>query len=143
MSKPIAVNGTTLLVTSTAGTITAFSVQITSSPSSDISINDKGIYSKEIAFSIASGMTITSPVAGTTGTGTTASPVTGTISGTGSNAEEVNKGVMVLLDDNVDITATFNFPITPTPPSPPYVTPVTLPINVKVIDTAQTDVTLD
>ena len=43
----------------------------------------------------------------------------------------------------LNITATFNFPITPTPPSPPYVTPVTLPINVKVVDTAQTDVTLD
>lgn len=140
MSKPIAVKGTTLLVTSTAGAITVFSAQITSSPSTDISINNKGIYSKEITFSIASGMTITSPVAGTTGTGVTASPTTGTISGTGNNAEEVNKGVMVLLGDNVDMNVAFNFTTTSSPPS---TTPVTLPINVKVLDTAQTDVTLD
>lgn len=143
MGKPIAVNGTQLLVTSTAGAITVFSASITSTPSADISINGKGIFSKEIAFTIASGMTITSPVPGTTGTGITASPTQGTISGTGSNAEEVNKGAMVLLGDSVDMTADFTFTLSPTPPSPPYTTVVPLPINVKVIDTAQTDVTLD
>lgn len=145
MGKNIAVQGCTLQVTSTLGAVVP-SYVITSSPSSDCSINSKGIYFDKITANLM-GTTIVpaTPVAGTTNKGTLTEPneTTADINGTGNNCVELNGAVSkpcVLQDDTVTKTFTFMFETTTTPPG---TTPVEFPLTIKVLSAGQTDVSLD
>lgn len=133
----LAVSGCTLKISSSAGDISAVSVLPSNSPSSDVTINNKGVFFDKITAQITTAK-ISAPVAGTTGTGILASGSVD-INGTASNTLELpsnNKAVQK--GDSGTKSLSFTFTTTTTPPS---TTDVSLPVTVEVSDAGQTDVT--
>ena len=133
----LAVQGCTLQISSTAGDITAVSVQPSNAPSSDVLISNKGVFFDKITAQITTAK-ISASIPGTTGTGILASGSVD-INGTASNVLELpsnNKAVQK--NDSGTKTLSFTFTTTTTPPS---TTDVPLPVTVKVSDAGQTDVT--
>lgn len=134
----VAVQGCSLKISSTAGSISAVSVVPSNSPSSDNSVNNKGIFFDKITALITTAkITPTTPIAGTTNEGILASGSID-IAGTASNILDANNKKAVQKGDKATKTLTFLFTITP--PATPPTTPVNLPVTVEVDDAGQTDV---
>lgn len=133
----VAVQGCSLKISSTAGSISAVSVVPSNSPSSDNFVNDKGIFFDKITAQITTAtITPTTPIAGTTNTGILTSGSLD-INGTASNVLDSSNNKAVQKGDKGTKTMTFTFTTTSTPPS---TTPVDLPVTVEVDDAGQTDV---
>lgn len=130
----LAVKGCTLKISSTMGSVNA-SLQVTSTPSSDILVGDNGVYFNKLSVSISSA-TITATVAGTTGTGTLSS---GSIDIDGTEGEVLNSSDEKAVQKGDKATKTFAFTFTTTS-SPPSQISVNVPITVEVTDAGQTDV---
>lgn len=131
----LAVLGCEITISSTAGTISATSIEPSNQPSQDNLAGEKGIYFDKITVAI-SGVTITSPVTGTTGTGTLVSDSID-IAGTASNIQDINGKYAVQKGDQGTKTCTFDFTTTS---SPPETIQVQLPVIVTVTDAGQTDI---
>ena len=132
----LAVQGCQISISSTAGAIEATSIQPSNAPSQDNFVGSNGIFFDKITAQI-SGATISSPVAGTTGTGTLSSDSID-IMGTASNILQTSDDkYAVQKGDNGTKTCTFTFTTTTTPPS---TIDVQLPVTVTVSDSGQTDV---
>lgn len=120
----VAVKGCTLEISS-GGSGPAPTVD--SSPSEDVLINDKGVFFKEIQFSV-SGVTA-GDIANADGEGS------GTIKGTGANILDASGDKVVLEgDESVEIT------VNGTKPSQTGSVPASGKIKVKVSSAGQTDV---
>lgn len=130
----LAVKGCSLKISSTMGTVNA-SLQITNQPSSDIFVEENGVYFDKISVSISSA-TITATVAGTTGTGTLSS---GSIDINGTEGNILNNSDKKAVQKGDKETKTFNFTFTTTS-SPPSQISVSVPITVEITNAGQTDV---
>lgn len=133
----VAVQGCNIKISSTAGNISAVSVEPDNSPSSDNLVNDKGIFFDKITAKITTAsITPTTPIAGTTNVGILDSDSID-ISGTASNILDSNNKKAVQKGDKATKSLTFTFTTTSTPPS---TTDIPLPVTVEVDDAGQTDV---
>lgn len=133
----VAVQGCNIKISSTAGNISAVSVEPDNSPSSDNLVNDKGIFFDKITAKITTAsITPTTPIAGTTNVGILDSDSID-ISGTASNILDSNNRKAVQKGDKATKSLTFTFTTTSTPPS---TTDISLPVTVEVDDAGQTDV---
>lgn len=133
----VAVQGCSLKVSSTAGSISAVSVVPSNSPSSDNFVDNKGIFFDKITAQITTAtITPTTPIAGTTNTGILTSGSID-IAGTASNVLDSSDKKAVQKGDKGTKTMTFTFTTTSTPPS---TIDVQLPVTVEVDDAGQTDV---
>ena len=133
----VAVQGCNIKISSTAGNISAVSVEPDNSPSSDNLVNDKGNFFDKITAKITTAsITPTTPIAGTTNVGILDSDSID-ISGTASNILDSNNRKAVQKGDKATKSLTFTFTTTSTPPS---TTDISLPVTVEVDDAGQTDV---
>ena len=133
----VAVQGCSLKISSTAGSISAVSVNPSNSPSSDNLVDDKGIFFDKITAQITTAkIEPTTPVAGTTNVGILASGSID-IAGTAGNVLDSSDNKAVQKGDKATKNLTFTFTTTSTPPS---TTDVSLPVTVEVDDAGQTDV---
>lgn len=133
----VTVQGCTLTISSTAGAISAVSVQPSNLPSTDVLVNNKGVFFYKIVAQITTAtITPTTPIAGTTNTGILASGSLD-INGTASNILDANSKKAVQKGDKGTKSFDFTFTTTSTPPS---TTTVSLPVTITVTDSNQTDV---
>lgn len=133
----LAVSGCTLTATCELGQFSATSVLPGNTPSTNVSVNSKGVFFDKITAVITAGVLVPAePVPGTTNSGVLA---TGSvdISGTASNILDASGNKAVQKGDNGKKSLTFVFTTTTTPPG-------TLnkdyEIKVEVTNAGQTDV---
>lgn len=131
----VAVQGCSIKISSTAGNISADSVEPSNSPSTVNLVGTNGIFFDKIT-ALITNATIKATVPSTTNEGKLASgsiDITGTASNIldSSNKKAVQKG------DKATETLTFIFTSTS---SPPAEVPIPIPVTVEVDDAGQTDV---
>ena len=131
----LAVKGCMVSLTSTAGSLTPSLKSPFETQSQVNFVGENGIFFNKVTVDL-SGLTISSPVAGTTGTGTLASGSID-ISGTADNILDKNDNKAVQKGDKT--TETFTFTFTNAPPAT-GTTPVDLPVTVEITDAGQIDV---
>ena len=123
------------------GSITA-SPQITTSPSSDNFVGNKGIYFDKVSVMIPSGtkVTLSTPPAGASSPTSIplVAPATIDIKGTADNILDSSDKKALQKDDEGSDTITFNFLDTASPPTPSISKGVK--VIVKITDAGQTDV---
>ncbi len=132
----LAVKGCKVSLTSIAGSLTPSSKSPLETQSQVNSVGENGIFFDKVTVDL-SGLTISSPVAGTTGTGVLPAGSSIDISGTADNILDKNNNVAVQKGDKT--TKTFTFTFTNAPPAT-GTTPVDLPVTAEITNAGQTDV---
>jgi hypothetical protein len=130
----VAVQGCSLKISSTAGDISAVSVEPSNSPSTVNLVGTNGIFFDKIT-ALITNATIKATVPSTTNEGKLASGSID-IAGTASNILDSNNKKAVQKGDKATKTLTFIFTST----SSPAEVPTPIPVTVEVDDAGQTDV---